>query len=116
MTSAVRHVARAAGAASVVAALAGLGMPAIAAAVCLAVLLLAAACWVIASRDRSDHTARIILGLRGDARCLSDATQAAHAPSPPPAPPLARQCGGPWHFGHGRARHGSEHLRRRTDR
>jgi hypothetical protein len=74
VTGAMRHAVRAAGAASIVAALAGLGLPAVAAAAGLALLLLAAACWVVASRDRSDRLVRIILGLRGDARCLHSPT------------------------------------------
>ena len=64
--------ARAAGVASAAAALAGLGLPAVAVAAGVVVLLLAAACWVVGSRDRSDRLARgpCLSGLRGDARCL----------------------------------------------
>jgi hypothetical protein len=82
VTRTVGHVVRAAGAASAVAALAGLGLPAVAAAAGLAVLLLAAVCWVLGSRDRSDHLPRIILGLRGDARCLHGAAGPDTAVSP----------------------------------
>lgn len=72
MTTMARHAVKATGAASALAALAALGFPAVAAAVSLAVLVLAAACWVIASGDRSANALRIILGLRGDPRCLDD--------------------------------------------
>jgi hypothetical protein len=47
-----------------------LGLPALAAAVFLAVLALGAACWVIASGDRSDRVTRMIYARRGDARSL----------------------------------------------
>lgn len=80
--TAVRHAARAAGVASALTVLASLGLPAVAAAAGLAALLLAAVCWVIASRDRSDHLMRIFLGLRGDARCLHSVP----SPEPPAAP------------------------------
>lgn len=86
MTGAMRHAARAAGAASAVAALAALGWPPAAAASGLAVLLLAAACWVLASPHRSDHLARILLGLRGDARCLHPPDSPGHRARPPAAP------------------------------
>jgi hypothetical protein len=86
VSSAVRNAVRAAGVASVAAALAGLGLPAVAVAAGVVVLLLAAVCWVVGSRDRSDHLARIILGLRGDARCLySPATPEHDALSAPAA-------------------------------
>ena len=71
MTGAVRHAARAAWARRRSwRPWSRWGWPAAAAAAGLAVLLLAATCWVLASQHRSDHLARILLGLRGDARCL----------------------------------------------
>ena len=57
----------------VAALLAGLGLPVLAALVLLAVLVLAAACWVISSADRSDRVTRMILARRGDASCLAPA-------------------------------------------
>ena len=65
---------------------AGLGVPALAALVFLAVCTLAVACWVIGSGDRSDRVTRMIYARRGDARC-QDATPAAPATSLPPAAP-----------------------------
>ena len=89
MTGAAQHAVKALGAASAVAVVAGLGLPAVAAVAGLVVLLLAAVCWVVCSQDRTDHLARILLGLRGDARCLNSpailenhATSAAAAGSP----------------------------------
>jgi hypothetical protein len=52
------------------AALARLGLPALAAVVFLGVLALGAACWVIASSDRSDRVTRMIYARRGDGRSL----------------------------------------------
>ena len=84
MTSAARHALRVTGAASAVAALAALGLPAVVVAAGLAVLLLVAVCWVLGSRERSDHLARIILGLRGDSRCLYSPASPEHDASPTP--------------------------------
>ena len=52
------------------AAVAALGMPAIAALAALAGLALAAACWVIASQDRTNRVSQLLLARRGDPRCL----------------------------------------------
>ena len=73
MTGVLRHGARAGAAASALGSLAALGMPAVAAAAGLAVLLLAAACWVLGSWERSERVARIMLARRGDPRCLYSA-------------------------------------------
>jgi hypothetical protein len=91
VTGVVRYAGRAAAPVSVLALLAGLGLPAVAAAAVLAVLVLAAVCWVLASGERSDRTARIILGLRGDARCLYPADGSDHGAPPAlaPAPALS---------------------------
>jgi hypothetical protein len=70
VTGLLRHVGRASGLTSVLAVLARLGFPAVAAAAGLAVLVLAAACWVLADRERSDRVSRILLARRGEARCL----------------------------------------------
>jgi hypothetical protein len=58
--------------------LAQLGMPALAAAVFLAVAALAVVCWIIGSDARTGRVARMMLARRGDVRCL------ATAPSAPP--------------------------------
>jgi hypothetical protein len=78
MTSTLKHAARVITPASVLAVLAGLGFPAVAIAAAVVVLVLAALCWVLGSRDRSDRFARIILGIRGDARCLYPANSPRH--------------------------------------
>ncbi len=62
-----------------VAVLARLGMPALAAAVVLAVLVLGVTCWVINSDSRTDRVNRMMLACRGNARCLRAGTS---APSP----------------------------------
>jgi hypothetical protein len=97
VTGVVRHAGRAAAPVSVLALLTGLGMPAVAAAAGLAVLVLVAVCWVFGSRDRSDRAARIILAFRGEARCLypadgdHGAPPALPSPSARPAAPRARR-------------------------
>jgi len=68
--------------------LARLGLPALAAAVFLAVLALGAACWIIASNDRSDRVTRMIYARRADARSLGPGSpgspaQAAGRPEAP---------------------------------
>ena len=67
-----------------VAALARLGMPALAALVFLAMLVLATACWVISSDDRSARVTRIIYARRGDVRGLQASTSAASSTAPRP--------------------------------
>jgi len=71
----LRHARRAAAVVLPAGLLAQLGMPALAALVFLAVLALAAGCWVISNDGRSDRVTRMILARRGDARSL--------APQPP---------------------------------
>jgi hypothetical protein len=68
--SALRRAARVVAGVLPAAVLARLGMPVLAAVVFLAVLALGAACWVIASDDRSDRVTRMIYARRGDARSL----------------------------------------------
>jgi hypothetical protein len=75
-----RYAAKTAAALLPATAVAGLGMPAIAALVLLAVLVLALACWVIGSQDRTNRASQILLALRG--------TPAAQpVPADPPAKP-----------------------------
>jgi hypothetical protein len=92
VTGPLRHAARASAPASALAVLAGLGWPAAAAFAGLAVLALAAACWVIGSRERSDRVSRILLARRGDARGLYPLTPTNTRPGQPQrqAPPPPR--------------------------
>jgi hypothetical protein len=68
--STLRRAGRVAAGMLPVAMLARLGVPALAAVVFLAILALGAACWVIASCDRSDRVTRMIYARHGDARSL----------------------------------------------
>lgn len=70
MKSALKHVGRVVVGMLPAALLARLGVPAFAAAVFLAVIVLGVACCVISSGDRSDTVTRMIYARRGDARCL----------------------------------------------
>jgi hypothetical protein len=79
VTGALKHAAPAvASLSAVVAVLARDGVPAVAALAGVVVLVLAAVCWVLGDKDRSDRAARIILGIRGDARCLDPAKDPEH--------------------------------------
>ena len=49
----------------------GLGLPALAALIFLAVLVLGVACWVIGSEDRTEHVSQMLLAWRGNANCLA---------------------------------------------
>ncbi len=69
----------------VLALLVRIGMPALAALVFVAVLVLGMIYWIIASPDRSDRVARILLARQGDARCLEPGTSA-------PSSPDSKQC------------------------
>jgi hypothetical protein len=75
--SALRRAGRVAVGLLPTAVLARLGMPALATVVFLAVLALGAACWVIASDDRSDRVTRMIYARNGDARYLVPGSPAA---------------------------------------
>jgi hypothetical protein len=70
MKSAAKHAGRLMAAMVPAAVVLRLGVPALAAAVFLAVLVLGVACWVISSDDRSDRVTRIIYARHGDAKCL----------------------------------------------
>lgn len=80
--SALRRAGRVAAGMLPAAVVARLGMPALAAAVFLAVLALGAACWIIANGDRSDRLTRMIYARHGDARSLIPAPPAAPSPAP----------------------------------
>ena len=67
---------------------AGLGLPALGGLIFFAVLVLGVACWVIASRDRTDRISRMLLAWRGNADCL--ARDSAVSPSVPAARPRRR--------------------------
>lgn len=79
MTGGLRHAARAVASLSAVTVLAGGGVPAVAALAGVVTLVLAAVCWVLGNQDRSDRAARIILGIRGDVRCLYPAKDRAES-------------------------------------
>jgi hypothetical protein len=66
----VKHARQAAAGTLPAALLAGLGMPALAALVFLAVVLLGVFCWIIDSAHRSDRVTRMIFARRGDVSCL----------------------------------------------
>ena len=71
-----------------------LGMPALAALVFLAILVLGAICWIISDPDRSDRVNRMLLARRGDARCLvPDPSASALPASRPEAQSAARRSG-----------------------
>jgi hypothetical protein len=61
----VSRVAKAAAGVIPAAALTRLGMPALGSLVLLAVLVLAVACWVIGSQDRTNRVSQILLARRG---------------------------------------------------
>ena len=65
--------------------LARLGVPALAALVFLAILVLGVICWIISDPERSERVNRMLLAKRGDARCLRRPDHP--APSPRPARP-----------------------------
>jgi hypothetical protein len=54
-----------------------LDMPALAAVLFLAVLVLGVVCWIIGSQERSDRVARMMLARQGNARCLRPSPGAA---------------------------------------
>jgi hypothetical protein len=68
--NALKPAARAAAEMLPAAVLARLGMPALAALVFLAVLVLGVICWVISSPHCSERVARLMLARRGNDRCL----------------------------------------------
>jgi hypothetical protein len=80
MTGSVRTVLRVGAGVVPVAQLARLGLPALASVAFLAAAVLAAACWVIGSRDRCERAARLLLAARGNASALA----------PPPSAPSPR--------------------------
>lgn len=70
--------------------LARLGLPALGAVVFLSVLLLAAACWVIGSRDRAERVSQMLLAWRGNPGSLAAGSPAA------PGLPARRRGRWPW--------------------
>jgi hypothetical protein len=87
MKGALRPAGRAAAGMLLLAVLAQLGMPGLAAVVILTVLGLGIACWIISSDDRTGRVNRMMLARQGNARCL-DANASA---VPPPAPRPSRE-------------------------
>jgi hypothetical protein len=61
--------------------LAKLGMPARAALIFLAVLVLGVICWIVSNDDRCERVSRIMLAKRGNARCLKPGAGTARRPS-----------------------------------
>lgn len=61
--------------------LAQLGMPALAALVFLAVLVLGVICWIVNNDDRCERVSRIMLARRGNARCLKPGAEMTGRPS-----------------------------------
>jgi hypothetical protein len=61
--------------------IAQLGLPALGGLLFLAVLVLAVACWVIGSRDRTERVSRMLLAWRGNVGCLAQ-----DGAVPPPVP------------------------------
>jgi hypothetical protein len=49
-----------------------LGVPALEALVFLAAVLIAVACWIIMSQERTERVSRLLLASRGDAKCLPE--------------------------------------------
>ncbi len=84
MKIALKHVGRAVAGMLPTAVLARLGMPALAAVVFLAVLVLGVACWVISNPDRSDRVIRMMLARRGNVRCLAPTSSAPSVPASRP--------------------------------
>ena len=80
--SVLRRASRAAAGLLPTAALARLGLPALAAAIFLAALAAGVACWVISSGDRSDRVIRMIYARRGDAQCLPQDARRSSPTSP----------------------------------
>ena len=82
MKSALKHTAPVVAGMLPAAVLVRLGMPALAALVFLAVLVLGVICWVISSPDRSERVARMMLARRGNARCLEGGVPAPSSLAP----------------------------------
>lgn len=61
--------------------LAQLGMPALAALVFLAVLVLGVICWITSNQDRSDRVTRMMLARRDDTKCLEPSASAPSSPA-----------------------------------
>lgn len=86
VNSARKHAGRAAAAVLPAVLVARLGVPVLAALVFMAILVIAAACWTINSKDRSDNVSRIIFARKGDPRCLDPDPAAPTAKTGNPAP------------------------------
>ena len=86
MKDALKHAGRAAAGMLPVALLARLSVPALAALVFLAILVLGVTCWIISDPARSDRVTRMMLARQGDARCLEPGTSTRHLPLPGPCP------------------------------
>ncbi len=81
LTRAVRHGSRTVAGMVPAAVLLRLGMPALAALVFLAVLIVGVTCWIISSDDRTGRVNRMMLARQGDARCLETGASAPSSPT-----------------------------------
>lgn len=79
----IRHIGKVATGALPAILVAGLGLPALGSLVFMAVLVLAVACWVLSSEDRTARLSRVLLALRGNARCLPRGSAVPTVPSAP---------------------------------
>jgi hypothetical protein len=84
LTRAVKHGSRTVAGMVPVAVLLRLGMPALAALVFLAVLMVGVTCWIISSDARTGRVNRMMLARQGDARCLETGAAAAFSPTSRP--------------------------------
>jgi hypothetical protein len=85
MKNALKHAGQAVAGMLPAAILVQLGVSVLAAVVVfVAVLVLGAACWVVSSPDRSDRVIRMMLAMRGNARCLASASSASSVPASRP--------------------------------
>jgi len=70
--------------------LARLGVPALTAVIVLVVLVIGVTCWIISNDDRTGRVNRMMLAIRGDARCLEIAASARPSPASRPHRPSIR--------------------------
>jgi hypothetical protein len=90
MKSGLKHAGRAAAGMLPAALVVRLGMPALAALVLLAVLVIGVICWIINSDDRTGRVNRMMLARHGDARCLETDRSAPSSPASRPRRPSIR--------------------------
>lgn len=84
MKDALKHAGRALAGMLPAAVLVRIGMPALAALVFLAVLVLGVICWIIDSDDRCGRVNRILLARQGNAKCLEPGPSVISSPASRP--------------------------------